>query len=172
MRVRFPRTHSLEYKSSTVGLYLSLKPCPNKRRIMALLPTAAPPRTTNLILSWSAILTIDDGVRGRRRIIFSSFSLFLSLFFFQQLPTCSSIQEGKALPGTRKKDIRFYFSNLQRNPIWLAWKINCFDINPFFLLQHLSTINNVLLLFLFFSSLKTRKIDRYQESSPPDKLNF
>lgn len=53
-----PRTHSREYRSSTVGRYRSLKPWPSNRRIMALLPTPAPPSTTSLILSRSAMFSV------------------------------------------------------------------------------------------------------------------
>jgi len=57
LSVRVPRMHSREYRSSTVGRYRSLKPWPSSRRIMALLPTPAPPSTTSLILSRSAIFS-------------------------------------------------------------------------------------------------------------------
>jgi len=40
-----------------VGRYRSLKPWPSNRRIIALLPTPAPPSTTSLILSRSSMLS-------------------------------------------------------------------------------------------------------------------
>lgn len=63
MIVTGPRSNSLLYRSSTVLLYLSVYWLKRNRFTMELFPTAAPPKTTSRILSWSHIL------RLRRHVI-------------------------------------------------------------------------------------------------------